>query len=379
MFDSFKAFTFGNSPKLTLLGIFMKSTFKKSKSIVKVVRVALTLSAVIVATPVASYADYPHPTGAVTVQHVKSNQRINMFERFNSGKVILHPPDNSIDQNLWIEKNSDNSTFSLWVDNTNARLSTKSDPTKDGIGTEVWMSGAKGSPQQTLRAIPRGGYPGQFLLEFQINGRGTGKCLDATGGAKFVQLIIWGCNNGNDNQGFSISQRGGTLPPVVVNPPSNNGFQPLNNFVDSWVDKNYDGDGYPLGAKYQCTDWVNYLITQFRGTAAGYPGAAAKNAFTDIWARQVGGTLIRNSTTDPNSYPQPGDVVVWNSNMGGGYGHVAIADVGSNANTLKVIEQNGGLGIGSGKGSDAIRRKTYANYANVIGWVRIPAVNRNVK
>jgi murein DD-endopeptidase MepM/ murein hydrolase activator NlpD len=155
-----------------------------------------------------AYAAYPQPTGAVYVEHVASGQRINMNERRNGGKIIIHPKDDSIDQKLWIETNPDGWTFSLWVDNTYARLSTQSDPTKSGIGTEVWMTGGKNSIQQTMYAKPREGRNGQFLLEFVINGKRTGQCLDVNGGATYSRPWTWNCDPKNDNQGFSISARG---------------------------------------------------------------------------------------------------------------------------------------------------------------------------
>lgn len=41
----------------------------------------------------------------------------------------------------------------------------------------------------------------------------------------------------------------------------------------------------------------------------------------------------------PTNYPQPGDVVVWGSTWGGGYGHCAV-NLAANANRLVVFEQN---------------------------------------
>jgi hypothetical protein len=178
------------------------------------ITISIALAALIVlGSSQTSHAAYQHPVGEVYVEHAASGQRINMYERRNGGKVILHPKDDSIDQKLWIEPNPDRWTFSLWVDNTYARLSTKVDPVKDGIETEVWMSGKKGSPQQTMRAIPREGYPGQYLLEFVINGKTTGQCLDVNGGANYVRPLTWTCNRGNNNQGFSIISRGSSPPP----------------------------------------------------------------------------------------------------------------------------------------------------------------------
>lgn len=253
------------------------------------ITISIALAALIVlGSSQTSQAAYPHPVGEVYVEHAASGQRINMYERWNGGKVILHPKDNSIDQKLWIEPNPDGWTFSLWVDNTYARLSTKVDPVKEGIETEVWMSGKKGSPQQTMRAIPREGYPGQYLLEFVINGKTTGQCLDVNGGANYVRPHTWTCTHSNNNQGFSIISRVGSPPPTSspgrlrylpfygnsVITQGNNGSYSHNNDLNRYGIDFGLGYGQAVAAVAKGTvvyagfvqQWGNHVVIKYEGT-----------------------------------------------------------------------------------------------------------------
>ena len=153
------------------------------------------------------------------------------------------------------------------------------------------------------------------------------------------------------------------------------GITSFNDFINQWVGKRYTNEPQ---YGYQCTAWANFFIRDFgKGPDKYYPGGVAKGGFSQWWANAVGGIMIYNSTTDPNSYPHAGDIVFWTNWKSAG--HVAIADVGSNFNELKVVEQNGGAG-GTGQGADAIRRKTYkySDLGWVTGWVRISAIHQKI-
>lgn len=65
----------------------------------------------------------------------------------------------------------------------------------------------------------------------------------------------------------------------------------------------------------------------------------------------------------PTGVPKKGDIIVWSSAMGGGFGHTAISTGTGNVNTFEVFEQNNPTGSNC-------HLRTYPNYNNVIGWFR---------
>ena len=153
----------------------------------------------------------------------------------------------------------------------------------------------------------------------------------------------------------------------------------INDIINQYLGSRVDGDGYPVGAEYQCTDWVARFIKETTGlnTTGMRISGGAKDIFQD-WPnsfvrREWNTQAIANSV---NNFPQPGDIVAWNGNMGGGFGHTAVCE-SANVNSFTVIEQNGGIGRGNGQGTDAIRRFTYPNYNNVLGWVRFPQITNS--
>jgi Peptidase family M23 len=237
----------------------------------------------VLSTSQSSSAAYPQPTGAVYVEHAASGQRINMNDRRNGGKIILHPKDDSIDQKLWIETNPDGWTFSLWVDNTYARLSTQSNPTANGVGTEVWMSGGKNSAQQTMHVLPRIGRPGQYLLEFVINGKGTGQCLDANGGKDFARPWTIACNHSNDNQGFWITSRNANTPPPSAQSPGTLRYLPFYGATeitqgnDGWASHNNALNRYAL----------DFNLALGRDVAAVAKGTVEYAGFQEQWGNHV--------------------------------------------------------------------------------------------
>ena len=72
-------------------------------------------------------------------------------------------------------------------------------------------------------------------------------------------------------------------------------------------------------------------------------------------------TKIRNTSS---AYPIAGDVIIWNSTAGGGYGHVAVV-IGSSKedDSVTVFEQNNPTNA-------PCRVHTYTNWKGVIGWLR---------
>lgn len=65
----------------------------------------------------------------------------------------------------------------------------------------------------------------------------------------------------------------------------------------------------------------------------------------------------------PTGVPKKGDIIVWSSAMGGGYGHTAISTGSGDTVKFEVFEQNNPTGSNC-------HLRTYPNYNNVIGWFR---------
>lgn len=122
------------------------------------------------------------------------------------------------------------------------------------------------------------------------------------------------------------------------------------------------------------------------GFMAGYAGrlnvgntAANKGqcvGLVEVWGASLGLPQIWGNAADllndapagsygrvdnaPVNYPAPGDIVVWGTNWGGGYGHTGIA-VEANPNHLTVFQQNDPAG-------SAPHTRVY-NYSGVLGWL----------
>ena len=105
----------------------------------------------------------------------------------------------------------------------------------------------------------------------------------------------------------------------------------------------------------QCTGLVNLWIDNLNLQHCwGHAKDIYANAKTSEYEK------IENS---PNAYPQAGDIVCWNSNMGGGYGHIAIVKSSNKSeDSFTVFEQNNPLG------SPPIVHE-YLDWSNVIGWL----------
>jgi hypothetical protein len=112
----------------------------------------------------------------------------------------------------------------------------------------------------------------------------------------------------------------------------------LNEFVNKWKGKEADFDHFYQG---QCTDLFRYYCDEVLEIKqpAGVWGAA--NFWTNFDTDPV---LLENFTRIENTadfVPLEGDVMVWNFNAGGGYGHIAIC-TGENTGTqyFKSFDQN---------------------------------------
>lgn len=123
------------------------------------------------------------------------------------------------------------------------------------------------------------------------------------------------------------------------------------NFLQQYNGKYVDWDGV-YGA--QCFDLVNKWSTYL-----GYRPFTGLYAYGIIDQTQGNYTKILNS---PTAVPQAGDIIVWNSRYGGGYGHTAIATGIGDTNSFESFDQN----YPTGSPAHLVRH----SYDGVIGWLR---------
>lgn len=127
-------------------------------------------------------------------------------------------------------------------------------------------------------------------------------------------------------------------------------------FLKTTEGKQYDEDGY---AAYQCFDYANTGWLKLYGHKLKGAGAAdipTQNNF-------IGEATVYNNTE--SFLAKPGDLVVFNRNYGGGYGHVAWV-IEAALNYIIVLEQNwlgGGWtsgGIWNGTGWETVTKRKHS-------------------
>lgn len=102
-------------------------------------------------------------------------------------------------------------------------------------------------------------------------------------------------------------------------------------WINNNIGKYHDYDG-AYGA--QCVDLYNFYTSGFVGSKPRMAGVVGAK---DIWNNYDPGAYVR---VDRSQAPKMGDVVIWGSSWGSGYGHVGIV-AGRNPNgTLRVLNAN---------------------------------------
>lgn len=129
------------------------------------------------------------------------------------------------------------------------------------------------------------------------------------------------------------------------------GGSKVDSFAAQYKGKCVDYDG-AYGA--QCVDLYNFYNRDIVG-AQRYPVSYAYQ----LWTNYDTGKYSKISA---GSTPQKGDVAIWNSNLGGGAGHVAIVLGNVDASTINVLDQNWPTGSCTTTGN---RPK-----ANLLGYLR---------
>lgn len=128
----------------------------------------------------------------------------------------------------------------------------------------------------------------------------------------------------------------------------------LDQFITKYLGKKVDFDSYAAG---QCVD----LYRQYVQDVLGFPQSPSVRGAADIWETYLRDYFERITNT-PKGLPQKGDIVIWNKEAGGGYGHVAIFLEGT-VNQFISLDQNWP--------TLSEVTKTKHSYQNVLGWLRV--------
>ncbi|WP_071026725.1 G5 domain-containing protein [Peptoniphilus raoultii] len=165
-------------------------------------------------------------------------------------------------------------------------------------------------------------------------------------------------NSPLDNQDGELSELEISNP--IVSSAVRAAPQSVINLINGYIGQGIDYDGWH---DYQCVDLANRYAHDLFGidgrTLLGQVDYAHQ-----IFNMANGSyfTKIRNEYGNLNSYPLPGDIVIWNSNVGGGCGHVGICK-SADGNTITLIQQDG----------TQRWRPTHVarwRYENCTGWLR---------
>lgn len=127
----------------------------------------------------------------------------------------------------------------------------------------------------------------------------------------------------------------------------------IDQFVKKYDGKQVEYHSFGSGAENQCTDLCNQFIKEVLNLTP-IIGTHAKDFLT-----RAGNEFDKIKNT-PTGVPNKGDIVVWGSPAGGGYGHVGIFLEGS-ANSFKSFDQNYSL-------KQRCKIENH-KYNNVIGWL----------
>lgn len=146
--------------------------------------------------------------------------------------------------------------------------------------------------------------------------------------------------------------------------------------ADSWVGQKITDPTNIFGG--QCTTLVNQLMKRTTNDAYNLNWTHAKDGLTK--AASQGLEVIYNDPNDANLIPKPGDFFVMQFGPDDELGHIGLC-VSADLNGMQTIEQNidgwkdenkNGQNDQLEVGGGGYTRRSSCNYADVIGWFRLP-------
>lgn len=132
----------------------------------------------------------------------------------------------------------------------------------------------------------------------------------------------------------------------------------FNAFITKYLGKKIDFDNAYAG---QCVD----LFRQYVQEVLGYPQPKGVSGAKDFWTNYETDPNLKNYyqkiENTPTGVPKIGDVMIWDKDAGGGFGHISVFIEGD-VNGFTSFDQNWP--------TLSVCTKTKHNYDNVYGWLR---------
>ncbi len=160
------------------------------------------------------------------------------------------------------------------------------------------------------------------------------KILVFIGTALSIYLLIWSFKNFNWNKDHEIGDKIDSLNGVYVY---------YNGGVDNVTERNTSEDGYNIGLKYQCVEFVKRYYYEHYNHKMPDSYGHAKSFFDEKFADSTLNTTrnLIQFTNPSKSKPCIGDLIVFGGTVFNRYGHVAIISDVSDSQ-IEIIQQNPG-------------------------------------
>lgn len=169
----------------------------------------------------------------------------------------------------------------------------------------------------------------------------------------------------NPNTKFEVGQKLDSLNGVYVY---------YNGGIDNVEERNTSPDGYNIGLKYQCVEFVKRYYFEYYKHKMPDSYGNAKDFFS-ISVKDGELNKQRNliQFTNPSSIkPEVGDLIIMDGHAGNPYGHVAIVSKAQGA-SLEIIQQNPGPFASSRVeySLDSTIGKWFIGNNRILGWLRM--------
>lgn len=172
----------------------------------------------------------------------------------------------------------------------------------------------------------------------------------------------------NPNTKFEVGQKLDSLNEVYVY---------YNGGIDNVEERNTSPDGYNIGLKYQCVEFVKRYYYEFYkhkmpdsyGNAKDFFNASVKDGELN---KQRELLQYKNPSS---SKPEVGDLIILDGHAGNPYGHVAIVS-SVDVNLVETIQQNPGPFASSRVeyDLDSTGGKWFIGNDRILGWLRMVVV-----